>query len=338
MSDGSVASPTIASMSPSVLHVNDAAFTAERMIAEARRRGLDWRLLPKAAPDQEWSGPVGRARRAAIGGRWVARLALQARQADIVHVHSASTVAHSRLGAPRYVVHCHGTDVRTAQYDPARRRSIVDGLRRAEAVFYSTPDLAEHVLGHRPDAVELPVPVTVDDVPVWRPGPGRPQVVFASRWSRDKGADAQLTVAGKLAAWSAGKVDLIGLRWGPLADDAAALGVRLVDRTDHLSYIRMLAGARVVVGQAAGILAASELEALAAGAPVVVPVALPLYREPPVHGGGLDEAVDAVAALLDGQVPHDAEAVRRWTRRTHGVVRAVDTVTGVYRDVLAARS
>lgn len=324
--------------SPSVLHVNDAAFTAERMIREARRRGLRWDLLPKAAPAQSWSGVTGQARRAVLGGRWVARLAVQARWHDVVHVHSASTVAHSRFGAPRFVVHCHGTDVRTAQYDARRGPSIVKALRRAEAVLYSTPDLAEHVLPHRADAVYLPVPVDVDAVPEWSPTPDRrPQVVFASRWSPDKGVETQVAVARALAAWFGDRVDLVGLDWGPCTAEAVAAGVRLVPRSGHADYLALLAGASVVVGQAAGILAASELEALAAGAPLVVPVPLPLYASPPVLAVPAPDAPDAVRSVLDGTHPHDRTMVREWTREHHGIVRAVDAVTALHRDVLAAR-
>lgn len=325
-------------MSPSVLHVNDAAFTAARMIAEAARRGQEWHLMPKAAPDQLWPGMAGQIRRAMVGGRWVVQLAVAARRHDIVHVHSASTLAHSRLGAPRYVVHCHGTDVRSAQYDLARRSSIVEGLRRAEAVFYSTPDLAEHLLVHRPDAVHVPVPIDVDAVPAWNPAPARQQVVFASRWSADKGVETQLALARGLADVLDERTELVGLDWGPRAGEAARLGVRLVRRDDHASYLRLLAGAQVVIGQAAGILAASELEALAVGAPLVVPVQLPLYSAPPVYGGSLDEGIAAVVALLAGELTHDPDAVRDWARRTHGVSRAVDTVDEVYRAVLAGRA
>ncbi|MPZ81715.1 MAG: hypothetical protein GEV28_15455 [Actinophytocola sp.] len=327
---------------PSVLHVNEAAFTAQRMIAEATRRGYAWHHLPKAAPAQEWRGPTGQARRALIGAAWVARLRVLARRHDIVHVHSASTLAHSRLGAPRYVLHCHGTDVRTAQYDPARGGGIRAGLRDAEAVFYSTPDLAEHVLAHRADAVYLPVPIDVDAIAPWAPVAGRPRVVFASRWTPDKDSTTQLKVAAELVAALGERAEVVGLDWGAHAADAAALGVRLVPRGDHADYLALLSGAHVVVGQAAGILAASELEALAAGTPMVVPVPLPLYAAapPPVLGGGIGgigDAVAAVVASLAGSVSHDPATVRQWVRDHHGVAHAVDTVAAVHRAVVAAR-
>jgi hypothetical protein len=323
---------------PSVLHVNDAAFTAQRLIAEAVRRGETWHFLPKAAPMQEWHGLSGHARRAIIGATWVARLKLLARRHDIVHVHSASTLAHSRLGAPRFVVHCHGTDVRTAQYDPARRDSVRAGLRDAEAVFFSTPDLAEHVLPHRADAIYLPVPIDVDNVPIWAPAAGRPQIVFSSRWTPDKDSATQLKVARDLVSAVGDRADVVALDWGPQASNAEALGVRLVPRGDHAAFLRLLSRAHVVIGQSAGILAGSELEALAAGAPLAVPVPLPLYPESlPVIGGTVADAVTAVMEILDGTHSHDPQVGRNWIRERHGVERSVDTVAGVYRDVMAAR-
>jgi hypothetical protein len=324
---------------PSVLHVNEAAFTAQRMIAEATRRGYRWDFLPKAAAAQEWRGLAGQARRALIGAAWVARLRLLARRHDVVHVHSASTVAHSRLGAPRYVVHCHGTDVRTAQYDAARGPGILAALRDAEAVFFSTPDLAEHVLPHREDAVYVPAPVDVAGVPRWAPADGTPRIVFSSRWTADKNTDTQLATAAALVRALDGRAEVAGLDWGPHAPEAKAAGVTLLPRRDHAGYLELLAGAHVVVGQSAGILAVSELEALAAGAPMVLPVPLPLYEQtpPPVHGGSVDDATEAAVALLDGSLAHEPEKVRQWVADHHGVEHAVDIVAAVHRDVVAGR-
>jgi hypothetical protein len=326
--------------SPSALHVNDAAFTGQNLVAEARRRGWRWDRMPKAAEAQDWRGVTGRARRALIGGTWLARLAVEARRHDVVHVHSASTLHHTRAAAPRFVLHCHGSDVRTTQYDPRRTAEIRSGLRDAEAVFYSTPDLTEHVLPHRPDAILLPVPVAVDDLPHWHPDADRPTVVFASRWEAVKGLEAQLDTAGRLVAALGDRAEVVGLDWGPDAAEAARLGVRLVPRLDHAAYLSLLAGASVVVGQSAGILSASELEAMGTGAPLVVPVELPLYAAsaPPVHGGSVEGAVEAVVELVSGGQAHDPGQARGWVRDTHGAARGVDTVAAVYRDVVGGRT
>jgi hypothetical protein len=234
-------------------------------------------------------------------------------------------------------LHCHGSDVRTAQYTPAQQASVRAGLREAEAVFYSTPDLAEHVLPHRRDAHYLPVPISVDEVPHWNPADDR-AVMFASRWSPEKDSARQLDIAAELVRVLRGRARVVGLDWGPQAAEAAALGVHLVPFVDHAAYVNLLAGARVVIGQSAGILAASELEALATGAPLVVPVPLPLYsatNAPVSITQTPAETADQVRALLDDG--GDATARREWVRKHHGVVGAVDAVTTVYDSVLAAR-
>ncbi len=324
---------------PSALHVNDAALTAARLAAEARRRGLRWDLLPLASTRTDWHGPVGQARRAALGGAWLARLAVAARRHDIVHVHSATTLPHARRAVQRFVLHCHGSDVRSAQYEPERAEAIRAGLRDAEAVFYSTPDLAAHVLPHRPDAHLLPVPVDAATLPRWQPLDGPARVVFASRWEDVKGLAAQLDTAERVVQALGDRAEVVGLDWGPAADAARLLGVRLVPRLDHAAYLALLAGATAVVGQAGGILSASELEAMGTGAPLAVPAPLDLYADsaPPVVGTDPVSVAEAVVALVADPQSHDPVASRAWVERWHGTARGVDAVTAVYDDVMAAR-
>jgi hypothetical protein len=327
------------SAQPTALHVNDAAFTAQRMIAEATRRGYTWHFMPKAAPTQDWSGVVGQTRRALIGGAWAAKLAVVARRHDIVQVHSASTLAHARPSVRRFVLHCHGSDIRIRQYQKEWAGPILKGIRDAEAVFYPTPDVAHHVLQHRDDAVYVPIPVDVANIARWAPTQDRPRVVFASRWSPDKDSATQLAFARDLVAAVGDRADIVGLDWGPQAAEAAELGIRLVPPLEQSAYLALLTGSDVIVGQSAGILATSELETLAAGAPLVLPVPLPLYADtaPPVYGGSVSDAVDATVALLEGTQPHDLEATRQWADDNHGIQHAVDTVARVHREVMARR-
>jgi hypothetical protein len=323
---------------PTALHVGDAAQTGARLVRQARRSGLPWDQLPLADSAGSWPGPLGRLRRPLVGGAWLARLAVAARRHDVVHVHSATTLPHTRPVARRFVLHCHGTDVRASQYEPGRGTGIRAGLRDAEAVLYSTPDLAEHVLPHRPDARLLPVPVDTSSLPAW--SPVQPQrVVFASRWEDVKGLAAQLETARLVLEAVPDGVEVLGLDWGPAAAEAAALGVRLVPRLDHDGYLALLAGASAVVGQAAGILSSSELEALGSGAPLLVPTALPHYADapPPVLGTDPASVAEAARALLDGSLPHDPSAGRTWVADQHGTARGVATLREVYRAVVEAR-
>lgn len=300
---------------------------------------MRWDYLPAATGAVTAPGSLGLAQKAVVGAGWVARLAVQSRRHDIAHVHSAGILKHARFGLRRYVLHCHGTDVRTQQYLPAWRAPIRDGLRRAEAVFFSTPDLAEHVVPQRTDAVYLPVPIDTGLLPHWSPAP-RPRVVFASRWGDDKGGQAQVDLAAAVVAAVGERADVIGLDWGPRAVEAGAAGVDLVARLDRAAYLGLLASAHAVVGQSAGILAASELEALGTGAPLVMPVPLPLYAAapPPVLGDSVPTAADAVVALVSGTSAHDPSAGQEYVARVHGVDHAWASVQQTYERVLAARN
>lgn len=320
-----------------VLHVGEAAGTAAALVAEARSQGLPWTHLPLASEVREWNGARAKTERALRGVAWLATLKVQARRADIVHVHSASTYGHSRFGAKRFVLHCHGSDVRSGQYQPGIGTHIREALRVAETVVYSTPDLAEHVLNTRPDARYLPVPIATADLPTWHP-PERPRIVFASRWEQVKGLERQVETARALSREFGSDVELLGLDWGPDADQAKDAGVRLVPRMSHDQYLAWLACSTAVVGQAAGILSASELEALGSGVPLLVPAPLPLYATdaPPVLGNSVESVLDHVSRLLESGVFDPAQG-REWVQRVHGVSGRVDTLMDIYRDVLVRR-
>ena len=271
-----------------VLHINDAASTTTVLLRAAHRRSLPWSYLPLAATEPHWRGPWRYVRRALRGAGWEARLASLAARHDLLHVHVASVVKHTGWVPRPYVLHLHGTDVRSHQYDSARAQLIRRAISRAAAVLYSTPDLAHH-LEWRPDATLLPVPIDTSQLPGWQPAP-RPRIVFSSRWHEVKGLAVQLAVARAIRATAGDRVELVGVDWGPGAAAARAEGVRLVPRLSHAEFQRLLASAHVVVGQPTGMLAASELEALGIGVPVVAPLLGRWYAAsgaalPPVMGG-----------------------------------------------------
>ena len=335
---------------PRVLHVNDCASTTVQLVAEARRRGLPWHHLPLAGRGRDWSGARGRTAFLAAGARWAAELGARAARADLLHVHYASVARHTRWTRRPWVLHAHGTDVRSQQYEPRWTGPVRRALREAAEVRYSTPDLAEHVLPHRPDARYLPVPLDLGALPRWQPPP-RPAVLFASRWEPVKGGAAQLASARALRAALPAEVELLGLDWGPGAPEAAAAGVRLLPRRDRAGFLRLLAGATVVVGQGSGMLAASELEAVGTGAPVAAVLRPDWYpagapdADPAVLGGTAawspDPAAraDAVVAGVRAALEDPAGASARlagpeWLRAGHDVRAAVEDLRLSYRRLL----
>lgn len=319
--------------------------------------------MPRAVADPSWHGVGGRVRFAVRGASWLAALRARARAVDLVHVHSGAMLKHTRYLGRRFVLHLHGTDIRSLQYDPAWREAILRGVREADAVLYSTPDLAEHVLPLRADAELFPVPVAFGDLPPKAQRP-EPRIFFASRWEDVKGLEDQLAIARRLVERAPEGFEVVGLDWGPGAQAAREAGVRLLPKMPNDEYLRTLASSALVVGQSAGILSSSELEAIALDVPVAAPLAPGYYPDaPPVLGGETawrnPEAVaDAALAALaappalgepdapggpdEPGSPDDARATDTrgsdWIRRTHDAVLGYERLAKLYSDLLDART
>lgn len=321
-----------ASRDPRALHLFDCAGVGHTLVTEARRQHLPWRYLPLRDTSADRVGGVGSLVRRARAGTWEARRLLRTLSAELIHIHYGARVGILKK-APRrpFVVHLHGTDIRTQYHDPRFRDLIQWGADNAQAVVYSTPDLRSHALQARADARYLPNPVDLTTLPSWRPT-ARPRIVFASRWDGSKGLEGQLGLAEALGR-AVPDVDIVGLEWGQGAPQAAAAGVRLVPTMPPADYLQLLAGAHVVVGQSSGVLGISELQAVGIGVPTVMPVNDEWHTDdPPVLMGTTAEMVElARAALEDPRAASQRLDGPGWIRRTRSPAEAVATLRAIYR-------
>ncbi|MEE6296774.1 hypothetical protein [Georgenia wangjunii] len=323
---------------PAVLHVNDCAFVALNLVRAARRADLTWGYLPpaKVRPASTPEGALGRLQYVPF----VARRARALRRADVVHVHYATSVRliRERLMPPRpYLLHLHGTDIREQASDPRYRDEVARAIDGAERVYYTNLDTAEQARAARADAEYMPAFVDVAGLPAWAPGAGGRRVVFASRWSRVKGAETMLALAAELRRALPADVRVQGIDWGEAAPEAAQAGVELLPRASHDQYVAMLARADVVVGQASNILAVSEHEAMAIGVPVAVPSTLiphPDGGAPPVLSGTIAETIEHVLTTLADPVAVSRRLdARRWVTEHYTADRYVAPLQDVYRSV-----
>lgn len=318
---------------PRVLHLNDCAFVGANLVKAATADGLPWRLLP---PQLTWP-PIrpGRTKPTRFASyRTLARIGVASAQSDVVHVHYATTVARI---APRYipdrpyVLHLHGTDIRTLWHQPQRHATIQRYIDNAAHVYYSTPDNAHDATTARADAEYLPVVFDPSELPRWKP---EGYVAFASRWEEVKGLEGMLAVAGQLIR--AG-VSVRGLDWGPGAIEAARIGVELVPKAPHADYLEFLARASVVVGQATRILSVSELEAMAIGAPLAAvgdhyagPDGLAL----PIRNGDVEAVVGAVLAdLEDPEAAAQSLDSRNWALQNHTAPGQIASILRTYERI-----
>ena len=321
-----------------VLHFNDCAFVAATLVAEARRRGLPWRHLTpeQVRPRVQPGGGVGRLRYLPYFARRISAVG----DSDIVHVHYGTSAQLLRQrGVPRrpYVLSLHGTDIRTQWHDPAYHPQLRRAIDEAAAVLYTNLDTAQETLRARPDARHLPQAVSPHGLPPWRPHgveTGTPRIVFAARWSADKGVLEQLQLADALRR-ALPHADLIGLDWGEGAPDAARAGVRLVPTRPHRQYLELLASADVVVGQADVILSVSDFEAMLIGAPLAaLGQRLPSAdgTQPPALHGSLKEVTAQIAeALVEPEATAARLGSRQWVRAHHDPARLVTMLEPIYQ-------
>ncbi len=279
------------------LHVHDAAGVGRNLVDTANEMGQSWSMT--GIPwyyRHEWTGilkhPALRARPVV----WDGTLALKSARADVVHFHTGGLSPHSRWVRTPWVLHFHGTDVRARQYDGWAPK-LQYGVEHADAILYSTPDLAPHVRNLTDRGQYFPVTIRVDQCATWEPRPNR--VLFASRWDDVKGAALQIEVALRVRA-AHPHVELVGLDWGTRAAEAALAGITLVPKMAPKHFRSWLATASVVVGQMTSILSVSELEALAIGVPLVTTADRSSYPKlTRINGTRVESVTDGVIKALE---------------------------------------
>jgi glycosyltransferase involved in cell wall biosynthesis len=277
-----------------------------------------------------WTGPLKHPALRARPVLWDGTLALKSMQTDVVHLHTGGLSPHMRWVRRPWVLHLHGTDVRSRQYDGWGEK-LRFGVKHAAAVLYSTPDLLPHVrnLGARSEVAYFPVPVRLSHAPSWSPVPNR--VIFASRWEEVKGGEALIDVARRIRA-ERPEAELLGIDWGKDAEAARSAGVKIVPKMPYEEYKTWLATAAVVVGQMTSILSASELEALSAGVPLVSSASREFYPDLVRLSDSSPEGVAraAVRILSEPVQASERQAGREFIAQHHDVKVGVQSLLKLY--------
>ncbi|HET7421019.1 MAG TPA: glycosyltransferase family 4 protein, partial [Candidatus Dormibacteraeota bacterium] len=254
---------------------------------------------------------------------------------DVVHIHwLPNGVVGLLLGRP-FFAQAHGSDLHVNLANPAYRALTRRVLRKATNVFYVTPNLRAYMNGYEAKLRYLPNPVDVDAIaPSANPPERLSKVLIFTRLDPVKGVDRIFPAAERLSR----SVELTAPDWGPLASQYRQLyghHVRFAAPVPHAEIGKFVQQFDVVIGQMKqGILSLSEIEAMAAGRPVITAVNWDLYDDkPPVIGAsGPDEIVAAVEGLKadPARLAALSEEGREWVRRNHSPRRHLEILEAAY--------
>ena len=307
-----------------IVEINDIASVASELTAGLRARGhtvdllhlrlvgggLPWTVKPAVSPFRayEWGGVIRRVRQ----GHY-----------DIAHIHYAYLGMLGVLGGFPYVLHCHGSDVR--EMTPFTRPLVEQAIRRAEHVFYATPDLERFVVPLRRDAEFLPNPI---DTRTFAPvsSADRHRKVLIPCWLTEiKGAGRLLAACRRLAT-ERPDIAITAIDSGEYAAAFARLpNVTLIPVQRREDLPGLIDQHGVIIGQVRlGAIGMAELEAMACARPLVAWFTYGrAYPEPPPLVRALDgvDIANAVIRLVDDPAARAAQgqACRAWVERHHSL-------------------
>lgn len=254
---------------------------------------------------------------------------------DVVHIHWLAHGIAGVLSGQPFFAQAHGSDLHLNMRNPVYRWLTRAVLRNAKRVFYVTPNLRRYLAGFEPKLRYLPNPVDVDGLaPKAFPTELNRALIFA-RLDPVKGVDLIFPAVERLSQL----VEVTALDWGPLARGyrhSYSRWVRFVPAVAHRDIGPFLEQFDVVIGQMhQGILSLSEIEALAAGRPVITGIDPMLYEQdpPPViaahSAGGIVEAIEQLRADPSA-LSKLARAGPEWVRRNHSFAHHLELLEASY--------
>lgn len=315
-----------------VTQLFDCADVGKNIAQEGKRQGKPWKII---------QGPWTRGGTKTAYYRFLFEQAAAYPRTQLWHVNMGGRAkwARGKFSRP-YALTLHGTDIRENYRQEEHHAAIKADIDSAGHVWYTTPDLREPAERARATAQYLPVPVSVDELPQWSPA-RRPRVFFPSRWDASKGGEAWIETAADVVASLAGHdVDIVGIDWGNMAGDVAALGVQLLPKMPKADFLREMSRAHVTVGQVAGILAASELESIGMGIPTIIADQDPGYpKDTPTISVARSDVGQAVReVLIDPQAFSRKLAGTDYVLKNHSAKALIPVLEAGYAKVLGGAS
>ena len=255
---------------------------------------------------------------------------------DAIHIHWVPRGLVGLLARKPFLIQAHGSDIHKEINTPGLFHLNRRVLEEAGTIFYVTPNLEPFIHRFGPKLHYLPNPIDVDAITMRPRVPERVcSVLIFMRLDPVKGVRFVFPAVPELAK----SVQLTALAGGPLTNELRRRYgdvVRFVSPVAHDEIGTFLQQFDLVIGQMEqGALGLSELEAMAAGRPLISGIDRDLYpgdKPPVVSSYSADELVAQVDRLKDDarRLENLSREGRAWVRRNHGFERHLELLEAAY--------
>lgn len=266
------------------------------------------------------------------------KLYKKAKNHELLHIHYAFLGIYGILLNKNYVLHCHGTDIRSNLYNKYRLITYYS-LRYAKVIFYTTPDLEEHIPKEfKSKAFFLPNPILIDNFkPSSDKKSTKKKVFFISKIDKTKGADKFQKLIDYFE--NDDKVSEIAMfNYGNIGSDISFKGKRIkyLGKIKYEDMPQIINQYDIIIGQLSlGSVGMSELEALSCGKCVA---SYFKYKEhysspiPMINSNSIDQLIEEIDKYLTDDELRNKIGIeaRQWVIENH----SVETIVNKFIDKL----
>jgi glycosyltransferase involved in cell wall biosynthesis len=329
-----------------ILHVNNIANVGTILVHGLQELGYDANFYDLARPGSKASYPI-KALISPLRFLEYAKLNsyIKHNSFDIVHIHFASQGIAGVLGRYPYFLHVHGSDVHKNLQIPIISQITRLALKKAEFVYYSTPNLEGFVRPIRNDAIYLPNPllpiIKTESIP--EIDSKRTRILLFMRLDPIKISDEFLLPLSKLARRN--EIEIHAIRWGTMAKwvEKEYPTIQFIPMVPHNEIFHLLSRYDIVIGQLnQGALGMSEFEGMLAGKPVIANFNYPdaYIEQPPVlPANTVEEYLLNLEDLINNPEKRTqwGNLGRAWVTRNHDLEMISKTLICAYRQAIERR-
>jgi glycosyltransferase involved in cell wall biosynthesis len=317
--------------------VHDVAGVAAVQADLLRGAGHDVDQIALPAIGSSWKWP---AKAIALPARFAAYLPaiirLRRGKYDVIHIHWLSQGIVGVLAGRSFFAQAHGSDLHLNFNKPVYRWVNRSVLKRAGKVFYVTPNLLTYLKEFESKSLYLPNPVDTAETGRQLAPPSQvSKVLIFTRLDPIKGVDRIFAAVERMSR----NVEVTAFDWGSLAGEYVRKyrpWVTFVKPIPHADVGAFLSRFDLVIGQMVqGSLGLSEIEALAAGRPMITGLDWSLYPHdpPPIIAASDEEGIlDAVERLR--KAPEELAQLSRngrdWAIRNHSFSHHLKLLEAAY--------